>query len=241
MNTQEETILVIGSALDASIRRWLHRALTSYQLVLVEGYEQVWEAVPQLDIDLIVLRLDEDEQAAHLVDDIALLRQCAKVPVIVLSQVDDEHDAACILDAGADDYVRLPVGSAELYARCRALLRRVALQRSRVLQEVSYPSWLHSQDDFLRLYVDQRQVYAGSQQVRLARKEFDLLQYMMLYAGKILPHCRLLRAVWGPEYSGQANLLRVYILQLRRKVEQEPRLPRYIHTKAGIGYGFQLV
>jgi two-component system KDP operon response regulator KdpE len=98
---------------------------------------------------------------------------------------------------------------------------------------------LISDDGYLTMNVPRRQVKAGENDVRLTPTEFELLRQLMTYAGKVLTHRSLLRAVWGPEYGEEADYLRVYIRQLRRKVEIEPSRPRYILTEPGIGYVFR--
>jgi len=240
VNTREATILVMNAP-DASMQRWLCQALARRQLLFAKGEDQALKIVSQREIALAVLYLTGGEHPADLAQEITQLRCHTALPVIALFPNGDAWYAARVLDAGVDDYVRFPVGFAELDARCHALLRRAALQRPRAQVEDIYPSLLQSRDDFLRVYVDQRQVFAGARGIRLTKTEFELLQQMMRYAGKVLTHRWLLERVWGPQYDEQSNYLRVYIRQLRSKVEPDPARPRYIQTRAGIGYGFQLI
>jgi two-component system KDP operon response regulator KdpE len=101
------------------------------------------------------------------------------------------------------------------------------------------PEVLKSEDGYLHMDIVRRQVRAGMHDVRLTPTEFELLRQLMLHAGKVLTHRALLRAVWGPEYGEEADYLRVYVRQLRLKVEAEPSKPRYIVTEPGIGYVFR--
>ena len=158
------------------------------------------------------------------------------VPVIVLSARTEEKQKVRALDLGADDYLTKPFGNEELEARVRACLRRSMAVATTQEHE---PEILSTEDGYLRMHVTQRQVRVGDQEVRLTPTEFELLRQLMLYAGKVLTHRSLLRAVWGPEYGEEADYLRVYVRQLRRKVEVDPSRPRYIQTEPGIGYFFR--
>jgi two-component system KDP operon response regulator KdpE len=166
----------------------------------------------------------------------AKVRQSVQTPIIVLSAVTEEKQKVRALDLGADDYLTKPFGNDELQARVRACLRRAHTAETQV---ESGPEMLISDDGYLTMNVPRRQVKAGENDVRLTPTEFELLRQLMTYAGKVLTHRSLLRAVWGPEYGEEADYLRVYIRQLRRKVEIEPSRPRYILTEPGIGYVFR--
>jgi two-component system KDP operon response regulator KdpE len=155
----------------------------------------------------------------------------------VLSAATDEKLKVRALDLGADDYLTKPFSQDELQARVRACLRRA--QTSMVANEKE-PEILVTDNGYLYMDIVRRQVRAGNQEIRLTPTEFELLQQLMLNAGKVLTHRALLRAVWGPEYGEEADYLRVYIRQLRLKVEVEPSRPQYILTEPGIGYVFRI-
>ena len=159
------------------------------------------------------------------------LRARASLPILVLSARGDERDKVAALDLGADDYLTKPFGVNELLARIRAALRRAVGARG--------PSAV-VEAGALRVDFDRRQVTLDGAEVRLTPTEFDLLKVLVANAGRVLTHGYLLRTVWGPEYEGESQLLRVFIGQLRRKVERDPSRPRQILTEPGVGYRFRI-
>ena len=157
------------------------------------------------------------------------LRQTSAVPIIVLSVRGEEKTKVEALDAGADDYITKPFGMDELLARVRAALRRQPSSdaEARVLEAGD-----------LRIDLDAHVVTRGGEEVRLTPKEFDLLAHLVRNAGKVLTHRALLGAVWGGDYTEQHEYLRVFIGQLRKKIEPDPSNPRYILTEPWVGYRF---
>ena len=159
------------------------------------------------------------------------LRARSSLPILVLSARGDERDKVAALDLGADDYLTKPFGVNELLARIRAALRRAVGARG--------PSAV-VEAGALRVDFDRRQVTLDGAEVRLTPTEFDLLKVLVANAGRVLTHGYLLRTVWGPEYEGESQLLRVFIGQLRRKVERDPSRPQHILTDPGVGYRFRI-
>jgi two-component system KDP operon response regulator KdpE len=157
------------------------------------------------------------------------LRQLSDVPILVLSVREDESTKVRALDLGADDYVAKPFGMAELTARVRALLRRSA-------PPLETESGLEVGD--FRIDPDQRLVSVKGRPVHLTPKEFDLMQFLMANRGKVLTHKTILSAVWGTNSAEQPEYLRVFIGALRKKLEENPRTPRYLKTEPWIGYRF---
>jgi two-component system KDP operon response regulator KdpE len=143
-----------------------------------------------------------------------------------------EKDKIGALDAGADDYVTKPFSMQELLARIRAGLRRSPLAPEAAPQTL--------QTEGLEINFTARRVVAGGLEIRLTRKEFDLLQFLAASPNTPIPHRRLLQAVWGPDYGNEVVYLRVFINQLRKKIEPEPARPRYILTEPCIGYQFHV-
>lgn len=156
------------------------------------------------------------------------VRASSGVPIIVLSARDEEQMKVRALDAGADDYLTKPFGSDELLARIRVALRHTAGSRGEAV--------LSAGD--VRIDVGRRVVSAAGREVALTPKEYDVLKYMATHADRVLTHTTILREVWGPEYTGEAQYLRNVVLGLRRKLEADPARPRHIVTEPGIGYRF---
>ena len=160
------------------------------------------------------------------------LRAISTLPIIVLSVRGEEKIKVEALDAGADDYVTKPLGMAELLARVRAQLRRAPTtptgEASAAVLEVG---------DF-RVDLDARSVFVRETEVHLTPKEYDLLVHFVRHTGKVLTHRTLLGAVWGGNYTEQGEYLRVFVGQLRKKIEPNPSTPRYILTEPWVGYRF---
>jgi two-component system KDP operon response regulator KdpE len=159
------------------------------------------------------------------------LRAISQLPIIVLSVRGEEKTKVQALDAGADDYVTKPFGMDELLARIRAALRRFKATKADDLSPVLEVG------DF-RVDLEQRSVAVNHVDVHLTPKEYDLMVYLVSHPGKVLTHRTLLTAIWGGESVEQTEYLRVFVGQLRKKIESEPATPRYILTEPWIGYRF---
>jgi two-component system KDP operon response regulator KdpE len=157
------------------------------------------------------------------------IRRTSDIPIIMLTVRNAERDKVMALDAGADDYVVKPFATQELLARIRAALRRSPSSEP-------MPSFV-SKD--LRIDFERRNVAVQERSVRLTPKEFDILRLLVANAGKAVPHRTLLQTVWGPDYGEETEYLRVFINQLRKKIEPDPRRPRYIRTEPWVGYRFE--
>ena len=156
------------------------------------------------------------------------IRAVSNVPIIVLSVRGEERSKVEALDSGADDYVTKPFGIDELLARVRAALRRSGGEADVAAFEVG---------DF-RVDLGTRRVHAAGQEVRLTPKEFDLFVYMARHPNRVLTHAALLEAVWGQASQEQPEYLRVFMGQLRKKLEPDPSNPRYLVTEPWVGYKF---
>ncbi|HTU34545.1 MAG TPA: response regulator transcription factor [Candidatus Acidoferrum sp.] len=221
------TVLVVDN--EAQIRRVLRTILSShgYSVLEASGGEESIEKLREEKVDLILL--DVNMPGMSGMEACAEIRRSCDAPIIMLTVRNSERDKVQALDAGADDYVVKPFGADELMARVRAALRRAT--------STEYPPTFISSD--LKIDFEKRFVSLKGQAVRLTPKEFELLRHLVANEGKALPHRRLLQAVWGPDYGDETEYLRVFINQLRKKIEPEPGRPRYIHTEPWIGYRFQ--
>jgi two-component system KDP operon response regulator KdpE len=222
----DPTVLVIED--ERQIRRFLGPTLASNGYRMLEadtGAEGLTEAAAwQPDIVILDLGLPDMDGLQVL----RRLREWSAVPVIVLSARGQEADKVAALDAGADDYVSKPFGPGELLARVRVALRHAAS-----LREDAAPTFTVGE---LHLDLARRQVTVGGKEVHLTPIEYRLLTVLARHAGKVLTHRQLLPEVWGPAHTTEAHYLRVYMAQLRRKLEPEPARPRYLLTEPGVGY-----
>ena len=213
---------------EPQIRRFLRATLQSqgYRLFeAVNGADGLIEAASrQPDVVIVDLGLPDMDG----LEVIRRLREWSSVPVIVLSARGGERDKVTALDVGADDYIEKPFGTDELLARIRVALRHAA-------------GGAREQDALFKvdeLQVDQgrRRVQLDGKDVHLTPIEYRLLTTMVRHAGKVLTHRQLLREVWGPNHTEDAHYLRVFMAQLRRKIERDPAQPRYLLTESGVGY-----
>lgn len=157
------------------------------------------------------------------------IRTFSTKPIVVISARGQEQDKVKALDVGADDYLTKPFGTSELMARIRVALRHA----SRAKEESTEPV-LRVGD--LEIDLDRRRVTSSGNEVHLTPNEYKLFAYLMKHAGKVLTHRQLLKEVWGAAYASQTHYLRVYMVQLRHKLEIDPARPRYLVTEPGVGY-----
>ncbi|GER83719.1 DNA-binding response regulator [Thermogemmatispora aurantia] len=180
-----------------------------------------------LILDLMMPRMDGLEVCRRV-------REQSTVPIIVLTALDAERDKVAALDLGADDYLTKPFGVEELLARVRAVLRRTQWESG-----TPAPLALGARRfGEIEVDLDRRTVRRSGEEVRLSPTEFALLEQLVTQAGKVLTHRWLLQRVWGPEYGGEVEYLRVYLNRLRQKLEPDPAHPRYLLTEPGVGYRF---
>jgi len=220
-------ILVIDD--EPQIRRVLRTTLTSqgYTVAEAKSGDEALETIRGERPDLILLDVNMPGRSG--LETCREIRATGDVPIIMLTVRNTEKDKVLALDAGADDYVVKPFGSEELMARIRAALRRSAPAES-------LPPFLAGD---LKIDFEKRSVMVKGEPVRLTPKEFDLLRQLVANQGKAIGHRRLLQAVWGPDYGDETEYLRVFINQLRKKIEPDPHNPRYIHTEPWVGYRFE--
>lgn len=223
----QATVLIVDD--EPQIRRVLSTMLTSHGYPVIEARsgDEALDKIRHQKVELILLDFNLPGRSG--IETCAEIRRSGDVPIIMLTVRNSEHDKVEALDAGADDYVVKPFGAEELMARVRAALRRAAPAES-------LPPFV-SPD--LKIDFEKRLVLVKGEPVRLTPKEFELLRHLVVNKGKALSHRRLLQAVWGPDYGEETEYLRVFINQLRKKIEPEPHHPRYIHTEPWVGYRFE--
>jgi len=230
MITEHQRILVVDD--EAQITRVLRRSLKSHGYdvqVATDGamaLEMFADWPPEIVLtDLVMPNLDGLQLCRNL-------RAVSQVPIIILSARGDETAKVEALDAGADDYVTKPFGMDELLARIRA-----ALRRTQATNPDASSSTVIEVGDF-RLDLETRSVLVNGVEVHLTPKEHDLMVYLASHSGRVLTHRTLLAAVWGEASVEQTEYLRVFIGQLRKKIEPNPASPTYIVTDPWIGYRF---
>ncbi len=238
MKSKGKRILVVDD--DLSIQRILRKNLqvNNYEVLVAEDGQQAIEMALFNQPDLILLDLWLPGEIDGMIVCQRVREWNKKIPIIILSARNEEKQKVQALDLGADDYLTKPFSNEELLARVRACLRR-AEDAGDLEGQSQKPEVLISEDGYLAMNLLRRQVRAGELDVKLTPTEFELLLQLMLHAGKVLTHRNLLRTVWGPEYGEEADYLRVYVRQLRKKVEAIPSQPHYIMTEPGVGYVFR--
>jgi two-component system KDP operon response regulator KdpE len=222
-------ILVVDD--DPQIRRVLRTMLVaqSYEVHDAASGEDALERLKAARFDLVLLDMNMPGLGGY--ETCRAIRSHSDIAVVMLTVRDSEPDKVLALDAGADDYVTKPFSSPELLARLRAALRRApqAPPESPVVRfngvEVNFTT---------------RRVVVNGREVRLTPKELDLLHFLVSHPNIPIPHAKLLQSVWGPEYGEELEYLRVFINQLRKKIEANPSKPQYILTEPWVGYRFHL-
>jgi two-component system KDP operon response regulator KdpE len=216
---------------EVALRDFISRNLRARGFDVLEannGLEAIalWEQEEPhlLILDIMMPRMDGLEVCRRV-------REQSTVPIIVLTALDAEKDKVTALDLGADDYLTKPFGVEELLARVRAVSRRSQWEAALPVGDVK---------QFGELMVDLTGhiVRLRDREIRLSPTEFSVLKQLVLNAGKVLTHRMLLQRIWGPEYGGEAEYVRVYINRLRQKLEADPTNPRYLFTEPGVGYRF---
>lgn len=211
---------------DPQIRRVLRTAFVAqgYEAVDARNGEEALEMLRDEKVDLVIL--DVNMPGMNGLETCRAIRSSSEIPIVMLTVRDAEADKVEALDAGADDYMTKPFGSPELLARIRA-----ALRRSPQTAEVNVVRF-----DDVEINFTMRRVVVGNREARLTPKEFDLLQYMVAHPNVPITHTKLLQSVWGPDYGDEVEYLRVFMNQLRKKIEKNPSNPKYLLTEPWVGY-----
>lgn len=224
MSVDGARILVVDD--EDQIRRFLRVALQAhgYETVEVASGEQGLRETTTFRPDLVILDLGLPDIDGLTV--LARIREWSRLPVIVLTVQAQEGLKIEALDSGADDYVTKPFSMGELLARIRVALRHAAKADGEPIIVVGD----------LEVDIGHHRVRIGGREVKLTPTEYEILKVLASNAGRVLTHRQLLCRIWGKEYQNEAHYLRVYIGQLRKKVEPDPTQPRYVLTEPGVGY-----
>jgi len=224
MEKKGPRILIIDD--ETQIRRFLRVTLTEHGYVVKdvgtgkEGLDVIAKFCP----DLVVLDLGLPDIDG--LDAVRQIREWSKVPVIILSVKDQETDKIAALDAGANDYVTKPFGMGELLARIRAAMRHI-------VETDDQPALKF---DDLVIDLVHRRITVKDKEIKLTLTEYEVVKNLAIYGGKVITHRALLRTVWGQSYENEVQYLRVYISQIRHKLERDPSRPKHIITEPGVGY-----
>ncbi|MCK6449626.1 MAG: response regulator [Alphaproteobacteria bacterium] len=229
MTAAATRLLVVDD--EPQIRRFLKTSLGvhGYDVIEADSGAAALRMATTARPDMMILDLGlPDQDGAEI---IKRIREWSKIPIVVLSARGEEAAKVAALDQGADDYVTKPFGMNELLARLRAALRHR-------LQEQGAEPVLKLGP--LQVDLARRLVTRDGQEVKLSPREYDLLRQLVIHAGKVLTHQHLLREVWGPAHTHDTQYLRVYVGQLRHKLEADPTHPQFITTEPGVGYRLRL-
>ncbi|MFF5990138.1 response regulator [Prauserella flavalba] len=226
---ESSKVLVVDD--DPQIARALRINLSArgYEVVTAHDGTAALKAVAETRPDVVVLDLGlPDLDGVEVIEG---LRGWTQVPIIVLSARDDSTDKVQALDAGADDYVTKPFGMDELLARLRAAVRRSGLSVADADAQVETASFT--------IDLAAKKVRRDGAEVHLTKTEWRLMELLVRNRGRLVTQKQLLHEVWGPTYDTESHYLRVYVAQLRRKLEPEPSRPRHLLTEPGMGYRFE--
>lgn len=218
---------------EPQMRRFLRITLQTHEFRLIEaatGEEGLRQAATR-NPDIVLLDLGLPDMEGLEVT--KSFREWSSAPIIVISAREQEEDKIKALDAGADDYLTKPFGAGELIARIRVALRhRLMMQSGQTDPEFVLGD--------MRVDLANRRVFLKDKEIHLTPTEYRLLTVLIKNAGKVVTHAYLLKEVWGPPYTGQTEYVRVYMAQLRRKLEEDPARPKFFMNEPGVGYRLKM-
>ncbi len=229
MNKERSTVLIVDD--ERSIRMSLRTILSGLGFAIVEAArgEEALSLVRTAEFDCVLL--DINMPGIGGIEVCRLIRRNSpRLPIVMLTVQNSEDRKVEALDAGADDYITKPFQLRELIARLRAAVRRNSLPGDEGGSVIEVGD--------VRLDFDRHLVEKKGRMVHLTPKQFELLHFLMVNVGKPVPHAKLLRSVWGPEYGNELEYLRTFVRQVRMKIEDDPANPKYLLTESHIGYRF---
>lgn len=229
MNAKKNTILVVDT--DPQTQKMLSLILDTpdFKVIGCETGTQAIHSCASIKPDLILLSLNLPEPCKNV---ILAIRDWSQIPIIVLSENAEDANIITALDAGADDYVIKPFNVDVLYSRIKASLRKSAVHETGEPELYNGP---------LRMDLVRHEVFLHDKLLAFTPKEYNLLRYFIVHRSKMLTHRQILQEVWGAAHGEDTQYLRVFISQLREKIETDPSSPKLIVTEAGIGYRMDII
>jgi DNA-binding response OmpR family regulator len=226
-----QTILLIED--DDTIQKIvsIHCEREGYNVISASNGQDALRQLFRNKVNLILLDLRLPDMDGMVV--CQRVREVSKVPIVMLTGCKDPAEVSRVLDMGADDYIEKPFNKDLLMAQIRATLRRASMSYT------PSRSGIHYNDPYLSINLDERRVLVNGQSARLTRIEFELLEMLVRFSPRVVDYEALLENVWGFEYIGQLDYLRVRIWHLRKKLEPDPEQPTYILNEMGVGYRFE--
>lgn len=231
-NKRQDKIVICDD--DKDIVRALEIYLSNRDYELLSAYtgREALDYVKKGDISLVLLDIMMPEMDG--ITALRAIREKSNVPVILITAKSEDADKVLGLDVGADDYITKPFNILEVKARMKAILRRNAVTEKKAAKS----NIINAGD--MKIDCDSRNLYIAGRPINLTAKEFDLLELLAVNPGKVYSRDNLLKAVWGQDYSGDGRTVDVHMRRLREKIEDNPREPKYVHTKWGVGYYFNV-
>lgn len=231
-NKRQDKIVICDD--DKDIVRALEIYLSNRDYELLSAYtgREALDYVKKGDISLVLLDIMMPEMDG--ITALRAIREKSNVPVILITAKSEDADKVLGLDVGADDYITKPFNILEVKARMKAILRRNAVTEKKAAKS----NIINAGD--MKIDCDSRNLYIAGRPINLTAKEFDLLELLAVNPGKVYSRDNLLKAVWGQDYSGDGRTVDVHMRRLREKIEDNPSEPKYVHTKWGVGYYFNV-
>lgn len=226
----KQKILIVED--DHSISNFLRTVLTAngFDAITAKNGHEAYSMLNSHRPELVLLDLGlPDIDGMQFIHDI---RKWSQLPVIVVSARTHEHDKVSALDAGADDYLTKPFGTSELLARIRTAMRHIRTADPN--SSIRSSGVIRAGD--LTIDYDKRHAYVDGEDARLTQNEFKIVALLGRFAGKVLTYDYIIKEIWGPSASGDNQILRVNMANIRRKIEKNPAAPQYIFTEVGVGY-----
>lgn len=230
MHEKKNTVLIVDD--EPQIRKMLNIFLdaSDFKIEESESGKEAVRLIASIKPDIVLLDLGLPDMDGKEV--ITMIRQWSQVPIVVLSVRSNDEEVAAALNMGADDYVTKPFNAEVMLARIHANLRKSAVREAGSSELQNGP---------IRMDLVRHEVFLNGQKVSFTPKEYELLRYFIVNTGKMLTHRQILKEVWGPAHSEDTQYLRVYVGQVREKIEENPASPRLIVTEPGVGYRMESV